>query len=329
MHDTRLKPLEFETWRVLQPMAGQRLLVAVSGGRDSVALLQVLVRLRERLRLTLAVVHVHHGTSWEPKIQEARDRAAVWVEARAKDLGVEFFLERASSEETSEAEPFFSEEALRDFRHSRLMARKTAGKWDWVVFAHHREDLLETRLLRLIRGTGPSGLKAMRIRGNGGRLRPWLGTPRARIEAYVHDRGLEWLEDPTNQDLGPLRNWLRGAWLPQLEVKCPGATESLARSLVLVAEAVSDGRSAERWSRMGQTCLIDGGIERTIFTSLPLRQKRLVLALYARDLGVRDLSQSRLLEICKRLDTDQKSLTFDVGGLRWVVNAEQIRARSV
>ncbi len=325
---TRLHPLEFETWRVLKRFFGQKLLVAVSGGRDSVALLETLARIQTRLGLTLAVVHVHHGQSKDKRLSAARGRASELVARHAERLRLPFFLETVHQRGEPRKRDS-SEESLRDLRHARLGALREREGFDWVVYAHHHEDLLETRVLRLVRGTGAAGIKAMRIKGAGRRLRPWLGVRRDRIEAYVRERGLLWCDDPTNSDTGPLRNWLRVEWLPQLEKKRPGALDSLARSLALLAEAAAGAKTAESWGRLGKMCIVDGVIDRTIFVALPEAQRRFVLALYARERGIRDLGRQRLLEICKRLDTDQKSLSFSVGGLCWTVNAGQIFAGPV
>lgn len=325
---TRLHVLEFETWRVLKRFSGQKLLVAVSGGRDSVALLEALARVQARLGLSLAVAHVHHGQAKDKKLNVARARASELVARHAERLQLPFFLE-TGHELGGSRKRDASEESLRDLRHARLSALREREGFDWVVYAHHHEDLLETRVLRLVRGTGAAGIRAMRLRGAGRRLRPWLGVRRDRIEAYARERRLLWCHDPTNSDTGPLRNWLRVEWLPQLEKKRPGALDSLARSLGLLAEAAAGAKAAERWGRLGEVCIIDGVIDRTIFVALPEAQRRFVLALYARKHGIRDLGRQRLLEICKRLDTDQKSLSFSVGGLYWTVNAGQIFAGPV
>lgn len=321
MRGTRLHALEFETWKLLGSVPGRRWIVAVSGGRDSVALLEALARLKGRLGLELAVAHVHHGSGAGRATLAFRDRAAELVRGHAARLALDFHLvERAGGGEGE------SEAALRDFRQGALADLRARGNFDWIALAHHREDLLETRLLRLIRGTGPEGLRAMRIRGGGRRLRPWLGMRRDRLAAYAMERGLEWVEDPSNRDTRLLRNWLRLEWLPRLEAEKPGAGESLARSLALIAEAVAGTAAAGRWGGLGAACLAGDGIDRLTFSGLPERERRFVLALYVRETGARDFGSRRLREVLKRLDTDQKSLSFRVGGLQWVVNAGQIRA---
>lgn len=321
MAETRLHALEFETLKSLRAVPERDWLVAVSGGRDSVALLETLARLRARLGLRLEVAHVHHGPGADRMTREFRGRAAALARAHAERLGLAFHLVERPPGRGGE-----SEAALREFRHGALAEIRARGKLSWIVLAHHHEDLLETRLLRLVRGTGPEGLRAMKIRGGGRKLRPWLGTRKHRIAAYASERKLEWAEDPSNLDTKYFRNWLRVEWLPKLEAVRPGSTESLARSLALLSESISGANAAGKWSGLGAACLVGDGIDRLAFSSLPERERRFVLALYARRIDVRDMGRGRVQEILKRLDTDQKSLSFRVGGLQWLVNAEQIRA---
>lgn len=333
MSNNRLRPLEFETLKAIERVfsdgsARCRVLVAVSGGRDSVALLNVLAQIRGRLDWTLAIAHVHHGPSPVSVIQAARDRASEVAKAHSLRLGLDFHLIHRNGADSlgQEHTGGDSEEALREFRHARLSTLRVRNNFDWVAYAHHHEDLFETRLLRLIRGTGPDGLRAMRIKGAGRKLRPWLGFSRAMIESYATETGLEWSEDPTNSDTGMLRNWVRRDWLPALETRRPGSVECLARSLALLAERISGAEVAGRWSGLGALCIVGDGIDRLAYQTLREREQRFVLALYTRETGVRDLGEQRLKEIRKRLDTDQKSLSFRVGGLQWVINARQIRA---
>ena len=106
---------------------------------------------------------------------------------------------------------------------------------DRVALAHHADDLAETVLLHLLRGTGIRGLRGM-ARRRGRFVRPLLDEPRAALSAWATSRELTWVEDPSNASLGPLRNRLRHQIFPQLEDARPGAGAAIARSARHAAE---------------------------------------------------------------------------------------------
>lgn len=318
----RLHPLEFAVFRLLRGRAlGHKWLVAVSGGADSVALLHILLRLASRLRVELAIAHVHHGPADEVALAEARDRAHDFVGRLARRHGLAYF-------------PFFpnsaapttgGEDGLRRLRHGALEQIRAKEGFDYVVYAHHHDDLLETRLLRLIRGTGTQGLGAMRLR-SGKRLRPLLGTRRSQLVAYLREKQIAWHEDPSNASSLPLRNWVRLQWLPALEQKRPGAAEALARSLGILAETLTGASASAGLIQLCDACLSQDHVDRRLFDPLRRREKRFLLALYLKRLGARGFGRGQIEEVIKRLHTQQNRLVFRVGGYRWVANAEQIRA---
>jgi tRNA(Ile)-lysidine synthase len=314
----KLNPLEFELFRKLKSYKGSKFLVAVSGGKDSVSLLHLLSRIANRLEISLKVAHVHHGKT-EPKQFTARNRAAKFVKQLAKKYDLEFF-ENGSGFGAPKSQ---SEAALREFRLAVLESLRIDTKSDYVVFAHHADDLLETRLLRLIRGTGAEGIRAMKLR-SGKKLRPLLDVTRENLHAYADECGLSSMEDPSNKISGPLRNWLRNNWLEELEAKRPGSKKSLSRSLALVAEALANRPNAPH--QLAEKCIHGGQLDRHVFNALSSRDKRAMLAFYLRDLDVNGVSRSHIEEVIKRLDTFQKKLMFKVGPLNWSINAQQIRA---
>ncbi|MEQ1878090.1 MAG: tRNA lysidine(34) synthetase TilS, partial [Bdellovibrionia bacterium] len=224
--------LEANAYRLIgqKNLTGRHLLACASGGLDSTALLNVLSALAKTCKLKVTVAHVHHGdANSDPVARDARgdsgyrDRAAAFVAEQAENLGFGFVLGRAEGSPASEAE-------LRKARYLELQKIKLQTGAQLLTLAHHRDDLLETRLIRLIRGVGPEGLKSMSIL-NGNRFRPFLQTPRVLLEDYLNEISAGWLEDPSNESDGALRNWIRLQWLPQLERKRPGAGQALARSL--------------------------------------------------------------------------------------------------
>lgn len=246
-----------------------------------------------------------------------RDAAAEFCRAFCETHGIPFHLEKHHGEE------LFSEAELRGFRHSSLenVLKKTSS--DLLALAHHREDLLETRLLRLIRGTGGQGLIAMRVL-QGSLFRPLLKISKNDLQDYLNALSLEAFEDPSNADLHPLRNWLRQEWLVALEKRQKGAVNSLGRSLEIVAEEFE--RIFEENS-FPQGLFKENFISRPHYLALTKAQQKQALASYLLSQNVQDFSQSHLEEARKRLDISQKELIFRVCGMDWVINAQQIRVQ--
>ncbi len=208
---------------------GSHLVLGLSGGVDSVALLSILLELTPRLRFSLRAVHVNHGIS---------PNAARWAGFCAglcRDLRVPFQIE------TVDIAPYRAlglEGAARRARYEALAQIEA----DFVVLAHHRDDQAETLLLQLLRGAGLRGLAGMPLlRALPGTraqlLRPFLDVPRAAIEAYARAKGLAWIEDESNADSAHQRNFLRHEVLPLLERQFPAARATIARAAAHMAEA--------------------------------------------------------------------------------------------
>ena len=165
------------------PRRGALVLVAVSGGADSIALLHALALLREPLGWRLAVAHLHHGIRGA-----AADADAAFVERTAKKLGLPVLVERADVPARAQAEGISVEMAARAARYeffARVARRLRAAA---VAVAHHADDQAETVLLRLARGAGPQGLAGMESVSRQGALkiiRPLLGVTRSEIVAFL------------------------------------------------------------------------------------------------------------------------------------------------
>lgn len=211
-----------------------RLLVAVSGGRDSMVLLDLLRRAGRMQRLELVVAHVHHGLRGsEADDDEAHVRAA----ARAAGLAFRSCAvdpEAARRGGSSRGRPTL-EEAARLERRAALASMATDADCAAIVTAHHAGDQAETVLLRLLRGTGPDGLAAMSERSEDGRwLRPLLGVMPERIEAWAARHAIASRVDSSNQDRRFTRNRLRHDWIPGLSETF---NPQLLRALCDLAEA--------------------------------------------------------------------------------------------
>lgn len=319
---TKLRPLEFRVFRRLQDLgaregleiAQKRILVACSGGKDSVALVSVLSRLSCRFDFQLVLAHVHHGKAETKELTLARDKAQAKVEALAKQLRLPLLTARWSGQKLLR-----SEAELRDFRLQTLREWSMAHEAALIAFAHHADDLLETRLIRLIRGTGAQGLEAM-TEFNGKTLRPLLTLTRVDIDAYAEQASLSWVEDLSNQDIGPLRNWIRQSWLPSLEEKRAGGVKALRASLENLVQTCHRSLDA---SDVG---MIGGVIDRQQYLGMEVSQQRQCLASYLRHLGAKHFEATHIEELRKRLKTPKKSFNFVLLRFRWEINAGQIQA---
>jgi tRNA(Ile)-lysidine synthase len=206
------------------------LIVAFSGGADSLALLHAGVR----AGLHVEAAHVDHRLHPE-SARWARHCAGV-----AQSLGVRLHTLEVNVEPTGEG----VEAAARHARYAALRERLPAGAC--LLTAHHADDQAETVLLRALRGTGPYGLAAMVRRqpfGRGVLLRPLLEVRRDELRAYARDSGLGWIDDPANRDPRHDRSWLRHHILPPVAERWPRAVPALNR----LARQAADLRDGLDW----------------------------------------------------------------------------------
>lgn len=213
----------------LAPAPG-RMLVAVSGGPDSLALLDLLVAASSDHRLELVVAHVDHGIG--DRSAEIAERVRLAAVKYSVPYEIEQLALGASATET----------LAREHRYAALgrIARRAGART--IALAHHADDQAETVLMRLLRGSGPAGLAAMRPRP--GILRPLLPFRRDELARYLQERGIEAWQDPANADPRHLRSWLRSAVMPVLVARLPDAVPRLAEA------ARQAGRNAAAWDAL-------------------------------------------------------------------------------
>ena len=251
----------------------KRLLLAVSGGLDSICLAHYFIKNRDALGIEwLGIAHVHHGLR-----ERTADRDAAFVEAFARKHNVPFFLKKLDGKALKNAEGSLEENA-RDARYKALAEiildpsttnlRFSAQDDTFhishsslvIVTAHHAGDQAETMYMRLRRGTTLAGLRGIQETRelfdvecemwNEKEItthyaphithfiyRPLLNTTRAELLAYARENNLEWCEDESNADVKFARNKVRHEFLPQLEKECPGASMQLCRITQLADKA--------------------------------------------------------------------------------------------
>ena len=205
---------------------GDRVAVALSGGKDSVCLLFLLSSARERLGITLSAVHVHHG------LRAAADADEAFVRDLCARLSVPLQVFHVDTPAFAAAEGLSVEEAARTLRY-RAFEEVDA---DRIALAHHKDDQAETVLLHLIRGSSLRGLGGMRfVRGR--YIRPMLEVSSAEIETFLAEEHIAHREDETNADLSYARNRVRRELMPYLkEHFSEGITETLCRNARLMQE---------------------------------------------------------------------------------------------
>jgi tRNA(Ile)-lysidine synthase len=205
-----------------RPVEGDRVVVAFSGGLDSLVLLHLLRFAPELPRVEPIAAHFDH------RMRPESGADARWAADRARGWGVPF--------EGGEAHtPPASEEAARDARYAFLDAVRARVGARWILTAHHADDQAETVLFRIARGTGLGGLRGIPAR-RGALLRPLLPFWRAELEEYARVHGLDARVDPSNADPRFARNVLRAELLPRLETAvAPAARRALVRLARLAA----------------------------------------------------------------------------------------------
>ncbi len=300
-----------ETKKILQRYKIKKVLLAISGGIDSVVLFHFLKI--NFPQLEMAVVHVHHGLTKIKKTNLYRQKALSFSKKLATKNGLSFYTNKPLKVKSRQ-----SESELRKLREDFFDETLKGQEYKIIVKAQHRDDLFETRLIRLIRGSGPEGLSAMSAFDKKN-LRPLLNWSKSEIENYAQHYQLKYIQDPSNRDVSYLRNWIRNNWLEDLECYRPGSRSSFMRSLENLAESLRDDTS------LYDVIKKDRILREDLFTLTKSDQKR-VVAHYLNGIGVKGYTSSQISEVLKRLDTPKKKLTFRVAGCLWTVGEHDVLA---
>ena len=226
---------------------GGCLLAAVSGGADSMCLLEILRELQAKAGFQLRVLHVHHG------LRESAEGDLEYVAGYCAASGIPFEAVRVDAAGYAAEAGMSVEEAARHLRYEAL--ESAAERWDCenkpksdsessqqtedihcrIAVAHHLEDQAETVLFNLVRGSRLRGLRGM-LPVNGRIIRPLLECSRGEIEEFLRERGIAWREDETNEDVRYARNLLRREVMPLLERINSGAAQHIAKAAEEAAE---------------------------------------------------------------------------------------------
>jgi len=254
-----------------------RYLIAFSGGLDSTVLAHALAIGSGQNDPSIVIAHVDHG------LQPASASWREHCEAFATQLKVDFVGLRVAVDQRSGLGP---EAAAREARYAAL--RKLIEPGDWLLSAHHQDDLAETVLLNLLRGSGPAGvagIHAIRRFASGWLVRPLLDIAPSALQEYAHNAALEWITDPSNIDQQFDRNYLRHEVLPRFEARWPDAVTRIRRSAELAREAaellselaeIDRNRAGDSPNRLDIDCL----------SVLSVQRQRNLLRHVIRELGL-------------------------------------------
>ena len=205
-----------------------KIVIAVSGGSDSLALADLLFNVKQRFNLEICIAHYEHGLRGQASLDDA-----AFVKNFADNLGVKFFCEHGDVKQFAAENKMSIETAARKLRYNFLNKVKREMNFDAIALAHHADDQAETILMRLLRGATSSGLGAMKFSVQseeyGLLLRPLLRFKKFELESYCLTRGLIARIDATNFEKDATRNKIRLELLPTLEKFNPAIVDTLCR----------------------------------------------------------------------------------------------------
>ena len=208
---------------------GDRIVVGVSGGPDSITMLDILVKLREEFNLTLFVVHINHS------LREEADFEEEYVRKFAKEKNIEFFSKKVDINKMVEETRKSTEEVARNVRYeyfNEVLKKVNANK---IAVAHNLNDSVETVLLNLIRGCGIDGLTGIQ-KENGNIIRPLIECERGEIENYIKENNLTTMQDKTNLEAIYTRNKVRNELIPYLKEFNPEIIKSIYKTSKILGE---------------------------------------------------------------------------------------------
>jgi tRNA(Ile)-lysidine synthase len=210
--------------------AGTRLLIGLSGGSDSVALVLLLQELAQQDNFeVVALAHLNHRL----RCTAARDEQ--FCRELAKSVGLPIAIESIDVASYAQTQRLSVEDSARRLRYDFLDRAAESVSADRIAVGHTRDDQAETFLLKLIRGAGLTGLGGIYPR-RGRVVRPLLDVGRADLRRYLESRGQPWVDDETNDDLSNPRNRVRHKVLPELEIVGSASGAAIARAAAIIRE---------------------------------------------------------------------------------------------
>ena len=319
---------------------GDVVLAGVSGGADSMCLLELLYACMETIGFELRVIHVEHGIRGAASMADAQ-----YVRSYCRTRAIPCEIVSVDAGVYASTHGYSLEEAARELRYEAFEAAARAaeaGRADVagtrtvrIAVAHHREDQAETVLWQMIRGSDLRGIGGIRPQ-RGRVIRPMLGVSRAQIEAYLTQRQIDWREDATNADTAYTRNRLRHEVIPVLEQLNAQAVRHLCESAERAQEAEEylAAQTDEVYRRV-----VSGRADGALLVSDGLRQEAMILqrrVLYralescagrARDLQARHMAA--LLDLFDHQVGQHLTLPYDIDAWRDYEGVSFVRRQAV
>lgn len=270
---------------------GEKIVVSLSGGSDSMAVLGALVWLRRKHHFALSAVHFNHH--WMPQ-------AAEWETFCAQTcahLDVTFQVQHLNL--TEHKKLGFEATA----RRARYAFFEGSRAWDWVVMGHHQDDQLESFLLQLFRGAGTWGLSVMKgmrpLGADGPQIwRPYLGLTKQALQSYCQLIGLTWVEDASNSDVRYQRNFLRQEVLPRLDQGSPRWRKAVVHAIDNLSEAQEILDEVARQDTL--TCAVEAGLAEDRLRQLSLSRGHNLIRWWLRHQGVKVPARAHIEEWWKQ-----------------------------
>ncbi|MBX4191069.1 tRNA lysidine(34) synthetase TilS [Candidatus Saccharibacteria bacterium] len=264
--------------------------LAVSGGVDSMVLLDLLAK---KPGIELVVAHFNHGI--RPESVEDEEL----VRQKAKELGLAFEVGYGRLGGGA------SEEAARKARYKFLNDVQQKHQTQAIITAHHQDDLIETAIINMLRGTGRRGLVA--ILSNQKITRPLLGHSKKGIVNYAKQQGLEWHEDQTNRDDSYLRNYIRSHLMPDLTKR---QRENILQNIDKVAK--TDIEIDDQIAKLSQLIYTHNQIDRQSFSSLPVHLGEELVLYWLRQLKVFNFDKKTINRLSLAIKTSRPNTVCPV-----------------
>lgn len=252
--------------------AGEKIVAAVSGGVDSMVLLDCLDRLRSRLSITLAVAHFNHQLRGEESDDDEQ-----FVRKAADERGLECHVDRGNAAEAAESHKLSVQDAARQLRYAFFNRLRTTQGFDKIATGHNADDNAETILLNLFRGAGVHGLSGIPVwRKDRNIIRPLLYATRDEIQQYAERHGLKHREDSTNIKTEYTRNFIRHNIAPLIRERInPNLTATLRRTGELFDQLEQYIQS--NVARVLPEIVMENAVERIVLDLSKLREQPLFL----------------------------------------------------
>jgi tRNA(Ile)-lysidine synthase len=290
--------------------ANSAILIAVSGGQDSLALTQLLRDLQPKWGWTLAIGHCDH--QWRADSSTNADH----VEALAQSWGLP--CHRVTADRADHPGPTSSEAAARHWRYSQLQAIAEAERYSTIVTGHTASDRAETLLYNLARGSGSDGLAALTwsrpLSPTLTLVRPLLGLSRRDTAAICQDHQLPIWVDQTNHDRRYARNRIRHNILPELSQINPQAERHLAQTAELLQADLA--YLEQQASTLHNRAAVDQTLNRSALRNQPLALQRRVIRQFLQQASIRQASYEQIDAIVTLITAPNRSRTAPLAGGR-------------